>query len=175
MERKRIVRVDTPEFERIWKLYLQSFPEYEQRILSDQTEAMTQPDYYVEEISQLSRFVGFMMYWMNKNFIYLEHFAVMPEMRGAGMGTKALHMLMAEGLPVILEIDPPKGEREEKRKKFYLGCGFEENEYKHIHPPYKSQFEGHKLELLSYPKKLAPEAYSQLLLYLTNRVMAFSE
>ena len=113
LERKRIVRVDTPEFERIWKLYLQSFPEYEQRILSDQTEAMTQPDYYVEEISQLSRFVGFMMYWKNKNFIYLEHFAVMPEMRGAGMGTKALHMLMAEGLPVILEIDPPKGEREE--------------------------------------------------------------
>lgn len=175
MDRIRLKDMDDPAFGECWQLYWDAFPVYEQRRKEEQRGAMMQPDYHFDAIYQAGRFVGIMLYWKQKDFIYLEHFAIAPGLRGGGFGTKALSMLLDEGTQVILEIDPVKDEISEKRLHFYQSLGFCRNEFKHIHPPYRHQFTGHALEVLSSGGELDTAKYNDFAFYLNNRVMEYSE
>ena len=52
--------------------------------------------------------VGLVLYWELEHCFYIEHFCVLPELRGHRYGLTCLLDLLAEqGKPLILEIDPP--------------------------------------------------------------------
>lgn len=59
-----------------------------------------------------------MLCWEAEDFIYVEHFCVLPELRGRGCGARALGLLAREGKTVILEIDPPIDEISRRSKIF---------------------------------------------------------
>lgn len=175
MKNLRITDINDESFETAWKLYCESFPPNEQRALDDQKNAMMQEDYHFEALVQAGRFVGILLYWEQAGFIFVEHFAIASDMRSGGLGTKAMGLLQENKKPVILEIEPVTDEQSQKRLNFYARLGFIKNDYIHIQPPYKRQFTGHKLELLSYPQKMSIEEYKEFTLYFHNRVMEFTE
>ena len=117
-------------------------------------------------------FVGAVLYWQWADYIYVEHLFISPEYRGEGVGSRVLDILCRKGRNVILEIDPPVNETALRRMKFYMRNGFRENEYRHVHPPYRDGSSGHELVVMSFPGKLTEKQYGDFNEYLKNTVMA---
>ena len=102
----------------------------------------------------------------------MEHFAIQPELRGSGLGGRVMEKLMGQGKPVVLEIDPPVDETARRREGFYRRAGFYPNPWPHIHPPYRPEYPGHELVVLSSPRALTPAEYGAFACYLSAVVMA---
>lgn len=111
------------------------------------------------------------LYWEQEQFIYIEHFCILPEMRNKQYGQKALALLAKKGKTLILEIDPSKDDISKRRKRFYERCGFTENFFTHIHTPYHKENEGHHLVIMTCPKQVSKDIFDTFSHYLKNRVM----
>lgn len=103
---ERIPSPNHPLYADAMVLYGISFPAHEQRETPSQTAILTHPDYHFTAILDGSAFVGDMLYWETPDFRYIEHFCILPALRGQRYGSRALSMLPNDR-PVILEIDPP--------------------------------------------------------------------
>lgn len=171
----RLTDARCPRFARAFSLYERSFPLHEQRLLRDQQAVLRHPEYHFFTIEEGGRFCGLLLCWETGNFVYVEHFAICEDLRGTGLGSRALHLLLQTPRTVILEIDPPEDEVSRRRKGFYLRAGFCENPYPHAHPPYRHGFEPHRLVLLSAPGPVTPAQYAGFNEYLRGTVMAFAE
>ena len=161
-----------PRFEAALQIYRQSFPLHEQRTEAAQRARLGHPAYRFTLLEEGGRLLGILLYWEGPGFRYVEHFAVRPELRGGGAGSRALAAFTGQGVPVILEIDPPVDEISRRRRGFYLRCGFAENPYPHVHPPYRAGFQGHPLVVLSAPGPLSLEEYRRFAGYLAQTVMS---
>lgn len=106
---ERIPSPSHPLYAEAMALYGISFPAHEQRETPSQTAILTHPDYHFTAILDGSHFVGDMLYWETPDFRYIEHFCILPALRGQRYGSRALSMLPCDR-PVILEIDPPVDE-----------------------------------------------------------------
>ena len=111
------------------------------------------------------------LWWETEEFIYIEHFCILPEMRGKKYGQKALELLGGERKTVILEIDPPIDDVSVRRKRFYERSGYQANRFAHVHPPYKKGFKGHDLVVMSSPDQLSEAEYRAFNSYLSAVVM----
>lgn len=158
-------------YKRAIALYGASFPIHEQREPEIQKKILENDAYHFLLICQEDSMVGILLYWQARDFLYIEHFCIDPVLRGRQYGTKALELLHRQSRPVILEIDPPEDEMARRRKAFYERAGYQDNEFVHIHPPYREGFSGHRLVVMSYPERLTAAEYRQFDQYLKTTVM----
>lgn len=171
------LRSETHEmYQKALDLYRISFPSHEQREAISQRRILGDSEYCFSLIYDDAVFVGLVLYWETVHFIYVEHFCILPEMRNRNYGQKVLELLGKGEKVVILEIDPPLDAISIRRKGFYERCGFAENSYPHIHPPYHRGNIGHDLVIMSFPRPITQEEYDGFHAYLESRVMenAFS-
>ncbi len=171
----RFERVTDPShrmYESALALYQISFPAHEQREPASQAEILDNEDYQFNLIYDDNRFVGLLLAWETKEFFYIEHFCISPELRNRKYGRTALNLLGREGKLVILEIDPPIDAVSIRRKGFYARNGFAANPYPHIHPPYHKGNRGHELVVMSYPREMSQTEYDHFYDYLECPVMA---
>ena len=169
-----IIRLQTenhPLMERARMLYAQSFPVHEQRQYPSQCRIMGHEAYHFGLVMENGEFAGLMLYWETEDFIYVEHFCMLPELRGRGLGSRALTLLGACGKTVILEIDPPVDAFSVRRRQFYERAGFVTNPYRHVHPPYYREHAGHDLIVMSRPSGLTQEQMDAFVQFLTQTVM----
>lgn len=107
--------------------------------------------------------------------LYSKSFSIyeqrLPEMRGRGCGAQALSLLGERKKTVILEIDPPNDEVSVRRKAFYERAGYRANPFEHIHPPYHSEYKGHRLVVMTCPTAISENEYKNFNSYLENVVM----
>ena len=174
MKFKRLTSAAGADFEPAFDLYGVSFPIHEQRLIESQRSIMTHPEYLFDLIYDDSgEWCGDMLYWETADFIYVEHFCILPERRGQRCGQRALELLGEKGKTVILEIDPPSDKTSVRRKGFYERCGYHANPFAHVHPPYRAGFDGHghRLVIMSYPRELSQDEYDRFNEYLKNVVM----
>ena len=172
MEHIRIIAPGDPGFDWLYDLYMQSFPVHEQRLRERQEGVLGHPEYHCDLLCQGETRVGLLMWWAGPGFRYVEHFCVRPELRGRRYGAKALEELGRDGKTVVLEIDPPVDEIARRRQGFYQRCGFAVNPYPHVHPPYRPEYPGHELVVLSSPRALTPAEYGAFACYLSAVVRA---
>lgn len=165
----RITKSGAELFNKAMDLYKKSFPEHEQRLPASQAEIMGNDAYHFDAICDNGKFVGEILYWDIGGAYYIEHFCVLPEKRNMHYGQRILDAYA--DMPLILEIDPPTDETAQRRKRFYERCGFTENTYKHIHPPYRRENSGHELVVMSSPEPLTPKQYETFRCFLCNVVM----
>ena len=152
-------------------LYADSFPYHEQRETVSQTAILNDADYHFCLVYDKDVFVGLLLYWETEDFIYAEHFCILPELRNKHYGQKTLELLKHKGKKVVLEIDPPIDVISNRRRDFYARNGFAVNPYRHIHPPYHIENEGHHLVIMSFPSEITAEEYDSFCRYLECRVM----
>lgn len=152
-------------------LYRASFPAHELREPASQERILADGEYHFTLIHDGDAFAGLVLYWETADWIYVEHFCIQPQLRNRGCGQRALALLAGAGKPVILEIDPPADELSRRRKAFYRRCGFAENPYPHVHPPYHRGNKGHDLVVMSAPAAITPEEYAAFRDHLERRVM----
>ena len=143
----------------------------EQREKRSQDDILKDDEYHFALIYDEDVFVGLILYWEQEEFIYIEHFCILPEMRNKQYGQKTLALLAKQGKTLILEIDLPIDDISKHRKGFYERCGFTENYFTHTHPPYHKGTEGHRLVVMSWPKQISQGLFDSFSDYLKNRVM----
>ena len=169
MEFERITDIGHPLYQNAIGLYKISFPPHEQREPCSQSRILSQSEYHFDVISNNGEFVGEILYWDIDGMLYIEHFCVMPSMRNHQYVRRILDALSKNML--ILEIDPPTDEISCRRKRFYERCGFVENRYAHVHPPYHDGNPGHELVVMSSPRGLTQNEYSVFNAFLKETVM----
>lgn len=159
-----------PLYDTAMALYQISFPAHEQRQAASQAAILAHPAYHFTLILESGAFVGEILFWETADFRYVEHFCIVPALRGHGCGSRALSML-PDDRPVILEIDPPTDEIAQRRQGFYERCGFTANPFAHVHPPYHADTAGHPLVLMSRPDALTAPQCHAFQAYLRDTVM----
>lgn len=142
MEHIRIIAPGDPGFDWLYDLYMQSFPVHEQRLRERQEGVLGHPEYHCDLLCQGETRVGLLMWWAGPGFLLCGAFRHRPQLRGQSWGSRALREFLAEGDPVVLEIDPPEDPVSRRRKGFYEGLGLVSNPWPHIHPPYRLEFSG---------------------------------
>lgn len=141
------------------ELYLEAFPKYERKPfkLMQQTQLKGLVDMW--SIMDEDDFVGMAVTMKDNDLVLLDYFAIKPEFRGKGYGSKVLQMLYEqyEGKRFFLEIESTKIDcdnktQRESRKDFYLRNGLQE-------VGLEANVFGTEMELLSYNAELNFEEY----------------
>ena len=157
-------------FKRAFALYQSSFPVEERRDEREQQRVLTKDAYHFDLIMSNDDFIGVMLYWETEDFVFLEHFATAPELRGKGYGKRALDLLKLKNKTILLEIEPPVDEMTQRRYGFYKKNGFVMNPYHHIQAKYHLGDEDFELKILSYPDVLNKEEYRSFYEYMTREI-----
>lgn len=133
----------TPEnISRFKEIYTAAFPPEERRPWQEMEKLLTATDHAFFRpfaITSSDEIMGFITVWQFDRMNYIEHFAISPDMRGNGTGSRALLALM-EKLPgnYLLEAEPVElGETARRRINFYSRLGFTpRSDFNYIQPPY---------------------------------------
>ena len=148
-------------FDSLFELMEQSFPACERRTKAEHFAEFDRPQFRSLCYCPEGKIVGFMNYWEMEDFLYLEHFAVSPELRGKGIGAALAEELkkIARGL-IILEAEPSEqSDMAQRRTRFYERLGFSVNPYNYLQPPISTDQPPVPLRLLSYPRTVSKEEY----------------
>ncbi len=135
------------------KLYEASFPPEERRQWQQiaAPKAPRRPELHA--IIADGHIAGMITLWHFDRFVYIEHLAVNPELRGCGVGSDAIKTLIEKvgGKPVVLEIEPPVAELPltVARFKFYSRLGFSTIDRSYVQPPYSPELPSVALHLLA--------------------------
>ena len=108
MKLVRIKNSGHEKFPEATALYAASFPLHERREDESQRAVLDDEEYHFNLLFEGETFLGLLLCWETERFIYVEHFCILPEMRGKDYGGRALALLSKMGRSVILEIDPPE-------------------------------------------------------------------
>jgi ribosomal protein S18 acetylase RimI-like enzyme len=95
--------------------------------------------------------VGCIAFWKLKDFIFVDHLAISREYQSHGYGSKLLNILKARfNLPIVLEVEPPINELNNRRIAFYQRNGFVLWHSDYEQPPYSKALGFYKLCLMCY-------------------------
>ena len=175
METIRFRTGSEPLFEAAMALYESSFPTHEQRTHRDQLRAMERENFFCTAAVDSNALAGLLWYWRFDGGIYVEHFAVAPQLRGAGYGSRILKAFCTREPDTLLEIDPPVDAISRRRLNFYTRLGFRMQPFTHVHPPYRRGFQGHELKVLTFARDWTETEYRQFAAFLKENVMFYSE
>ncbi len=151
-------------------LYTNSFPLCERRDIPSHEIALTYSDYHFDFIIKDNSFIGFMLYWQTDEFIFLEHFAILPSLRNKGYGKNALNLLKEKNKTIILEIEPPIDDLTVRRLNFYKRNGFNLTNLNHIQLKYHKNDNDLVLKIMSYPQPIGEKQYIIFNAYLKEKV-----
>lgn len=164
------ITMDDPGFQEALYLYETAFPYEERRDMPEQRRIMAHPDYHFTLLTQDGQMMGIVLYWQTETFLFLEHLATKPTLRGKGLGSAVLALLKEKGLPIILEIEPPTDEITMRRRDFYLRNGFHMTEHHHIQAKFRHDDEDLVLKILSFPTKVDKGQYDSFHRYMLQHI-----
>ena len=127
-----------PLFDASLALYEASFSPNERRTRDDHLRALQDADFVPLGAVEDGRLLADVFLWKTDGFVYLEHFAVQPELRNCGVGGKILDRLLDDTQqPFLLEIEPPEDALTSRRKRFYERHGLQAQPYAHVQLPFQ--------------------------------------
>ena len=93
--------------------------------------------------------LGLLTTWHFEEFIYIEHFAIDPDLRSRGYGAEALKTFIAQQQrPIVLEAEPPTDELSTRRVGFYKRLGLTLYDFPYIQPAYTPESNPVELRLM---------------------------
>lgn len=152
-------------FDRIYEILKSSFPDEELRTKENQ-KALLNKEYYhisVAKTEDEKDITGVLCFYEFDSFIFIEHFAVAPDLRGKQIGSRLLEgFLMCNEKPVVLEVEPETDDITRKRIAFYKKYGFFLLDYDYQQPPMRNNTDAIKLQIMSYPHPLNKDGFNKI-------------
>lgn len=150
------VAADGGDYGNVLELYNSAFPVDERRLYRDVrdfrafAESRIGKFYILVAETDDSNFMGFISFWKFEKFVYVEHFAVVEDFRGIGVGTALLEALsQLAGDELLLEVELPVDDLTCRRVRFYEKSGFRLFDgFRYIQPPYSPAQNGMELKLM---------------------------
>ncbi|MFC9708965.1 GNAT family N-acetyltransferase [Paenibacillus sp. NPDC056933] len=151
-------------FDQIYKIMEESFPTTEFGTYSDQKELLKDPTYHLLiEHNDNDDVIAFLASREFETFRFIEHISVAPSFRGGGIGKSLVERFIRQSTsPIVLEIEPPETEIQQKRVLFYERLGFRLNKYNHIQPPLRENQDTLLLNIMSNPELLTDSQYEKI-------------
>ena len=130
-----------------------AFPPEERRE-DEQQRIVTDTNKMFQALAIISNFdfAGFVNIWHLNGVIYIEHIAIVPELRNQGIASDALRHLMLHNRPIILEVELPHDDESRRRISFYERNGFVLRPTEYTQPPYAQHLPAVKMHLMTYGK-----------------------
>lgn len=151
------------QFDVVWSIFVNSFSDDERRIKEKQYALLSNPLYNLDTYEEEGRTVAYIAYWDFGDFLYVEHLATEPEMRGQGIGgTMLADLVKQKGKLTVLESEKPDEAIAKRRIGFYERLGFKVNGYEYFQPSYGEGKEELSLVFLSSPHLLSPEEFDNI-------------
>lgn len=157
---------------RMKNLLVDSFPEEEYRDLGEVDRVtFSDPAFSNMLVFADGEFAGILTWWKLDGFVYIEHFATLPELRNRGYGAQILKgFLERVGEPVVLEAEPAESELAARRIAFYSRCGFTLWDTPYLQPPYRTGHSPFPLKLMVYGSLDEQRDFSQVSHQIHSRV-----
>lgn len=135
----KLIKSTDPLYPQAERLFIGAFPANERRNLKAQRDNTdNNPLFRYYAIVMDNEFAGILTAWDFSTFRYIEHFAIVPEKRSAGIGAKALRQFIEMCVsPIVLEVEIPLDDMSVRRIDFYRrqGLSLWEN-IDYYQPPY---------------------------------------
>lgn len=165
------------EFDRVYQIMDESFPDEEMRTYEGQLALLDEDDYHlICKRNKDGKIVAFMTLWEIEAFSFIEHLATSKESRGSGIGSKLLKEYMDScKKPIILEVDPGITEISKRRIKFYERLGFHLSPFTYFQPKLRKGAEECVLQLMSYPYPLSKETFVECKDILFNNIYSLDK
>ena len=129
-------QLECEQFNRIYEIMENSFPKDERRPYEEQKALLERPEYKIYIMDKSGVVCGFLAVWEFNSIAFIEHFAVAPEYRNAGIGASMLRELKKlVGKQLCLEVEPPENDLTRRRIGFYERNGFFLNRQPYVQPP----------------------------------------
>ena len=158
-----MVIIDKNNFDSVYSLLERSFPPDERRSFEEQKKLLDEKEYKIYAKFDGDALVGFLATWNFGTQAYVEHFAVSPEFRNNGVGSKMLAETIAIlGVPVCLEVEKPEDELTTRRVNFYKRNGFFLNLYPYIQPAYSPEKQPVPLLIMSTGSPLTESEFEKV-------------
>ena len=103
MHLERLTDIQDGRYDTAMALYAESFPPHEQRQIASQEAILRDKRYRFELVFDGVEWVGLLLCWETKDFIYVEHFCIFPELRNRHYGQRTLSLLQQSGKTIVLE------------------------------------------------------------------------
>ncbi len=137
------------------EILVEAFPEEERRELEEVHSLLGSSELELLVPVENGEALGMLMVWNLPNRVFLENFAVRKDRRSCGLGSKMLSFVRQYWQKsVILEVEPPAGETEQKRIAFYQRNGFHLSYFPYLMPNLRGAGEPLPLLLMSCPEKM---------------------
>lgn len=162
----RLVLAATPaELDEISNLYLTAFPPEERRTFAEFKKQFEQKKCFKVYLAKNDNVIqGFINLWTFDDFAFIEHFAVMPALRGQNIGQTILNEIRSvSGLPILLETELPLNDISSRRIRFYQRNGFHLLDKHYVQPSYDGVTPGPELKLMSTTPSLSNESLEQMI------------
>lgn len=140
------------------ELYEQAFPPEERRNLPAQQLLLDNGALRLALLENDGNYAGFVFYWQLTDFVFIEHFAISPGLRGGGIGSGVMRLIEEQHGRLVLEVEPPHSADAIRRIRFYEGLGFTAYPFPYLQPPYQAG--GAPLPMLLMQKGMPPEEHT---------------
>jgi ribosomal protein S18 acetylase RimI-like enzyme len=155
----------------IWNLYCATFPINERRELESLQMLIGNNECEINQITiQNEQPAGLCIFWSFREFLFLEHFAVEPELRGLGIGEQTLALLREKCPLILLETEPPVDEISERRIKFYQRNGFKLLHRQYFQPSYGGNKPPVEMKLMCNGIDFSSEELDRYILVIRTKV-----
>ncbi|UMB61150.1 GNAT family N-acetyltransferase [Lutibacter sp. A80] len=152
MKTIRLKNISDYYFDKAWELYEDAFPIEEKKTLDEQIVDLQNDDYHFDVIIEKDQFVGFNLWWNFEAYNYIEYFATSAQHRNKGIGKLVLEKFIdTNNKQIILEVELPISNINERRINFYKRIGFKLNEHYYEIPSLRKSKSPLQLLLMSYP------------------------
>jgi ribosomal protein S18 acetylase RimI-like enzyme len=137
----KISSVSDPFFEKLYNLYIRAFPLNERRSWEGLEHTLLyEKKFNPQVLLQNNQFVGFLNYWTFDRFLYIEHFAIVDNLRNQKIGSEVIGLFKEHAkLPIILEVEIPNNPLATRRIEFYKRLGFSVLSNDYNQPPYEGE------------------------------------
>ncbi len=165
MEFIRINSSKEEQAEELISLYLEAFPETQRHTKEDFENLLDNNRLFnCNAVLMNDSLVGFFHYWDFDSFLFLEHIAIEPPLRGHKLGEKVINLIRTfNEKPMVIEVEPADNtEFGARRIEFYRRLGFEIVPHDYLQPPYQKGDEYIPLEMMSDNHEFATENFEQI-------------
>ena len=153
--------IDVELFQQVWQLLECSFPsderwDYSGFLAEYENEQFRSMVYCPDKLG------GVLNFWDFGTFVYVEHFAVAPQLRGNGTGAAMMEELRryVGARTLVLEAEPPEDSPIAARRiGFYNRIGYVQNPYEYIQPAMGEDEQPIPLVIMSSPSLLTENEF----------------
>ncbi|WP_242927236.1 GNAT family N-acetyltransferase [Pontibacter vulgaris] len=152
------------QLQQLRELYENAFPVKERRNFDDLLTILHEPAMHLHVVMAEKNVIGLSIHWELENILYLEHLAINPEYRCKGAGTKIMRWLLQQTQhQIVLEVERPEDETDQKRINFYEKLGFILHpEFDYQQPPYRPGEKHVPLYLMAQPHIPTQQAFLKI-------------